>query len=476
MIMETPEKNVILRSLPSVDELIHAPDLSAVSTRYPRSLVVNAARAVLDDVRRELLASETITVTQRESIWAIIINRVTGFIEEQNAFSLKPAINATGIILHTGLGRALLPDEAVENVNRIIDGYCTLAVEPGTGKRGHRDTHLHSLLCELTGAEDATVVNNNAAATMLILNTMAQGKEVIVSRGQLVEIGGSFRMPDVMEQSGAILHEIGTTNKVHLRDYEQAINENTGAILHVHMSNYRIMGFFSEPSIEELVPLGKQYGIPVIDDLGSGALVDLSQYGLEKEPMVQDSIKAGVNVACFSGDKLIGGPQAGIIVGKQDAVRRIRKNQLARALRIGKMTIAGMEATLRLFRDPEKLNESHPFYRILSISIEELNDRAQRVKDTVQSYAGRLADVSVEENATQVGSGSVPTETVPTRVLQVKPTDCTPGECARRLRNADPGIFPRVQNDAVLFDFRTIHPDEDEIVGSKIIEALKDDA
>ena len=470
--MNTSDKNTILRKLPSVDELIKVSGMAPVCAMYPRPLVVAAARAVLDEVRRELLAAEAVTNEQRESITAILISRISGLLEEQNTFSLQPAINASGIILHTGLGRALMPGEAVENITGVIDGYCSLAINPDTGRRRHRDDHLQSLLCELTGAEDATVVNNNAAATLLILNTLANGKEVIVSRGQLVEIGGAFRMPDVMEQSGAIMREIGTTNKVHLKDYEKAINENTGAILHVHMSNYRIMGFFSEPSIEELVPLGEKYGIPVIDDIGSGALVDLASYGLEKEPMVRDSISAGTDAACFSGDKLIGGPQAGIIVGKHDAVQRIRKNQLARALRIGKMTIAGLEATLRLFRDPDTLNDSHPFYRMLSLPLDVLSERAQHAKEFVQSRVVETAEISVEESETQVGSGSVPAEAVPTLVLRVAPALISAEECARRMRTGEPGVFPRIQDNAVLFDFRTLRPEEDEIVCNKIIEVL----
>jgi L-seryl-tRNA(Ser) seleniumtransferase len=375
------------------------------------------------------------------------------------------------VILHTGLGRAVLSKAAVDAIHDVIKGYCTLATDLESGRRGHRDVHLNGLLCELTGAEAATVVNNNAAATMLILNTLAKGREVIVSRGQLVEIGGAFRMPEVMETSGAIMREVGTTNKTHLRDYVGAINENTGAILRVHQSNYRIVGFAEEPPIEELVKVGKEHGLPVIDDLGSGALVDLKEYGLETEPMVQHSVGAGADVACFSGDKLIGGPQSGVIVGKASTVERIRKNPLARAFRIGKMTIAGMEATLRLFLNPERLSRRHPTYRLLSLAVAELETRARWVAEGLGDV-GELAEISVCEGESQVGSGSVPTETVRTKLLRLCPKNLSAGDFAKELRQGTPPIFVRVYQEAVLFDFRTIRPDEDSVVQDAIRRVL----
>lgn len=440
----------LLRELPSIDELMNKAELIRLAEEHDRDLVVKTARTVVDEVRSRIISGDAASV---ENISQMVVEQV----REKFAPSMRHAINAAGIILHTGLGRAMLSQDACDAVSDTIKGYCTLATDLDTGQRGSRDLHVSSLLCELTGAEAATITNNNAAATMLILNTLAHGKEVIVSRGQLVEIGGSFRMPEVMEMSGAMLREVGTTNKTHLRDYDEAINENTGAILRVHQSNYRIVGFTSEPSIEELAPLAKEHGLPLIDDIGSGALVDLRAYGLESEPMVRDSINAGVDAACFSGDKLIGGPQSGIIVGKEETIRKIKKNPLARALRVGKMEVAAIEATLKLFLDPSKLNERHPTYRMLSISLEELEKRAKAV-------AKKLTGASVIEGKSQVGSGSVPAETLPTKLLAIKPLGLSAEAFARKLRYSSPPIFARIHQDTVLFDFRTIQPEEDETV------------
>lgn len=463
----------LLRNLPSVDEILNNLEAAPLTEEYGRDALVNAARTVLSELRSELLKDDARTTAEEISV-ENISRRIAAYLEKKSTPSLRRAVNAAGVILHTGLGRAVLPSKAIDAINDVIKGCCTLATDIETGQRGHRDVHLNDLLCELTGAEAATVVNNNAAATMIILNTLAKGKEVIVSRGQLVEIGGSFRMPEVMEASGAILREVGTTNKTHLRDYAAAINENTGAIMRVHQSNYRIVGFAEEPPIEELVELGKKHGLPVIDDLGSGALIDLKQFGLETEPMVQDSIKAGVDVACFSGDKLIGGPQAGVVVGKAQVIERIRKNPLARAFRIGKMTIAGMEATLRLFLNREKLCQEHPTYQMLSLDLEGLEERAQRIAGSLRDSIANETDIGVVDGVSQVGSGSVPTETVPTKLLCVRPTSLSAAELARKLRSNDPPIFARVHKESVLFDFRTIQPDEDALIEDALKKSLKE--
>jgi L-seryl-tRNA(Ser) seleniumtransferase len=308
---------------------------------------------------------------------------------------------------------------------------------------------------------------------MLILNTLAKGKEVIVSRGQLVEIGGSFRMPEVMEASGAVLREVGTTNKTHLRDYAAAISEETGAMMRVHHSNYRILGFTEEPSVEELAELARKHNIPLIDDLGSGALVDLKEFGIESEPLVQRSIKTGVDVACFSGDKLIGGPQAGIIVGKASIIQRIRKNPLSRALRVGKLTIAGMEVSLRLFLSRDKLHDSHPVYRMFSLSPKDVEKRAQKVAKELRAQVEDRAEITIIDGGSQVGSGSVPVETIPTKLLRIKPASGSPENLARKLRHHTPPIFTRIQKDAVLFDFRTIQEDEDTVVLEALLELMK---
>lgn len=465
-------RNDLLRLLPSIDELLATQELSALAEERGRNLVTDASRDVVMGVREAIVGGD-------ESIDSLCISvrriseQVVERIDEMFAPSMRYAVNAAGIILHTGLGRAMLSSDAVCAIHDAIRSHCTLAVNSETGQRQSRDVHVADLLCRLTGAEASTVANNNAAATMLILNSLAQGKEVIISRGQLVEIGGSFRMPDVMASSGAVMREVGTTNKTHLKDYASAISENTGAIMRVHHSNYRIIGFHEEPSIQELVELGHQHGIPVIDDIGSGALVDLSHYGLEPEPMVRESVSAGADVVCFSGDKLIGGPQCGIIVGKSEAIRRIKKNSLARALRVGKMTVAGLEATLKLFLVPERLNERHPVYRMMSQSLDELDARAQAMASGVREGLGDLADICVIDGGTQIGSGSVPGEMMPTRLVSVKPVEISADTLARRLRYGSPPIFARIHQDSALLDPRTIQPDEDAVVVKALADIMR---
>jgi L-seryl-tRNA(Ser) seleniumtransferase len=463
----------LLRKLPSVDVLIKTKKAQALIEKYSRDLVANAVRSILTELRSEIRKSDGKSFSEVKLTPDNVVKRVEKDLQETFSSSLNRAINATGVILHTGLGRAVLSEDAREAIQRASDGYCTLATDIETGRRGHRDVHLEGLLCELTGTEAATVVNNNAAATMLILNTMAQGREVIVSRGQLVEIGGAFRMPDVMEASGAILREVGTTNKTHLKDYIAAINENTGAIMRVHHSNYRIVGFAGEPSIEELSTVTQEHNLPLIDDLGSGALLDLKDFGIETEPLVQDSVKAGVDVACFSGDKLIGGPQAGIIVGKEFTLKRIKKNPLMRALRVGKLTIAGMEATLRLFLNLEKLKDKHPVYKMFSLTIDELEKRGRRIKKKLQAEIKAEAEFSLIDGGSQVGSGSVPVETIPTRLLKVQPASVSAENLAKKLRVSNPPVFTRVHKEAVLFDLRTIREEKDALVIQALLTALK---
>ncbi len=465
------EKN-LLRTLPSVDQLLNNSEVGPLTKEYGRDAVVSIARAVLGAMRSELVNDETSLHADDISV-ENIIRRIASCLQRKATPSLRYALNATGVILHTGLGRAMLAPKAVDAINDVIRGYCNLAIDLDTGERGHRDSHLNALLCELTGAQAATIVNNNAAATMLILNTLAKGKEVIVSRGQLVEIGGSFRMPEVMETSGAILKEVGTTNKTHLRDYAAAIGNNTGAIMRVHQSNYRIVGFTEQPSIQELVQLGNKHNLPVIDDLGSGALIDLKEFGLETEPMVQESISTGVDVACFSGDKLIGGPQSGVIVGKAKTLERIRKNPLARAFRGGKITLAGMEATLRIFLNRDRLRDEHPTYRMLSLSLGELENRANTVAEALRDLDGEQAEIRVVDGATQVGSGSVPTETVPTKLLTVRQIYLSATSLAKRLRYNSPSIFARVHKESVSFDFRTIQPEEDAFIEAALRKLLE---
>ena len=465
-------KETLLRKLPSVESLLENAGGRKLVERFGREPFLKECRAALDGLRAVILESVTPAPMEADLADNLILARIQGRLETKYAASLERAVNATGILMHSGLGRASLSDAARAALDSVAQGYCTLALDLETGCRGQRDARVGRLLAELTGAEAATLVNNNAAATVLILHALAKGKEVIVSRGQLVEIGGSFRMPDVMSMSGAVLREVGTTNKTHFRDYAEAISENTGAILRVHHSNYRIVGFAEEPGIEELVGLGRKHGLPVIDDVGSGALVDLQAFGLEAEPMVAASVRAGADVVCFSGDKLIGGPQSGLIVGKAEAVARIKKDPLARALRCGKLTIAALEATLKLFLAPEKLNEAHPFYRMLSLSLDELRKRAARIARGLAKVLPPEVRVAVVESGSQVGSGSAPVETIPTICLSVASSAPGPDELAKALRLGKPPVFSRIHKEAVLFDFRTIRPDEDAIVGEAVRKAF----
>ena len=469
------------RKIPSLDALLAEAAAGPLIDRFGREAVVASARETLDELRTAIAgaasgpggeaASSPVPVPDISA--PAIVERLRRRLERKFAPSLAPAVNATGVIMHSGLGRAVLSSAAGDALAAIASGYSTLALDLEAGKRVPRDRHVEALLRELTGAEAATVANNNAAATVLILNTLARGKEVIVSRGQLVEIGGSFRMPDVMATSGAVLREVGTTNKTHLRDYEAAVTESTGAILRVHHSNYRIVGFAEEPSIEELAALGRARGVPVIDDLGSGALVDLARFGLATEPLVQASVRAGADVVCFSGDKLIGGPQSGIIAGKTAWIQKIRKNPLARAFRCGKLTLAALEATLKLFLAPDKLAERHPIYRMLALTPDELGRRADRLAVSLRKALPASVAVSVEDGASQVGSGAVPVETLPSKVLAVRSLSLAPEEIARRLRFGTPPVFARIHKDAVLFDLRTIQPGEDALLERALLEALR---
>jgi L-seryl-tRNA(Ser) seleniumtransferase len=356
-----------------------------------------------------------------------------------------------------------------------MDGYSLVQMDVETGERCLREAHIQKILTELTGAEAATVVNNNAGATLLVLNTIARGRDVIVSRGQLVEIGGSFRIPDVMKQSGARLVEVGTTNRTHLRDYERAITEDTAALLHVHASNYRIMGFTKTVTIPELVELGKKHGLPVVDDLGSGALVDLARFGFSTEPLVRDSIEAGVDLVTFSADKLVGGPQGGIILGREKYVEAIRKSSLTRALRVGKLTLSALEMTLREFLDDENLARNHPIMRIFSITPETLKRRARRLAGAIERSVPGLV-TAIEKGAGRIGSGSLPLEDVPTWLVAIRSMNIESGKLVLALRRGTPPVFARVQDDRVLFDLRTILDGKEEKAIVRSLETIMKEA
>ena len=459
------EKNVnsLLRQLPAVHELAH--ELSSrIDDPTPGSLR-RACREVLDRSRKSLMdGGELPGMEELVSRAEVQYRLVTGS-------SMRNVINATGVMLHTAIGRACLPEAAVRAVGRVARGYSILQWNSETGKRGHRDVHTESLICELAGSEAATIANNNAGATLLVLSALARGREVIVSRGQLVEIGGSFRIPEVMKQSGAVMHEVGCTNRTHLRDYENAVNENTAVILRVHPSNYRIRGFSEEVPLEQLVELGEKAGVPVVDDLGAGSYIDLKHFGLPSEPTVKDSIDTGASVVTSSGDKLIGGPQAGIITGKREYIQKIRKHPLARALRVGKLTISALEAALMLFReDADYLAEHHPLYRMFSMSPDQLQKTAGEFASNLSLPSSCSA--TVIETDSYVGSGSLPDHAVPSFGVGLKSPDND--ELAGVLRAGDPAVASRLEDDYLKLDMRTVQPDELKKLAELVSGAAED--
>ncbi len=450
----------MLQRLPKVDRLLEAPAIVALLEIHPRTLVVEEIRRFLDAIREKILTGAEVKLPDDKEL----IQQLAATVSASLTPGLRRCVNGVGIVLHTALGRAPIAESAQDALQEVVTNYCTLQIDLESGKRGDRYKEVEGLLRKITGAEAALVVNNNAAATMAILNTLAEGKEVIVSRGELVEIGGSFRLPDVMKRSGATLVEVGTTNRTHLKDYKSAITPESALILKVHQSNYKIYGFTSEVLISELAPLAHEHRILAVDDLGSGALVDLSRWGLPKEPTVQDSLAAGADVVCFSGDKLLGGPQCGIIVGKREHIERIKNNQLTRALRCDKMTFAVLEATLRLFLDEGKLLKQHPVLRLLTMPLEEIRSRCEVLKDGLDKTLAEKGTVVVEQDASEAGSGSLATVSLPTWVAAVCVKDVMPDEIARRLRLVPVPVFGRIKDQKFLLDGRTIRDDEIEFV------------
>jgi L-seryl-tRNA(Ser) seleniumtransferase len=442
----------VLRAIPSVGELVSHGPVAEVAREFGAGITKLELRALLDESREAIRSGKATAAPEPGAIAADLHRRLVRFATPQG----RAAINAAGILLHTGLGRAPLCKEALDALAG-MGGYTILQTDIETGGRSGRTEKIERMLTELTGCEAATVVCNNAAATMIVLNTLAEGREVVLSRGQLVEIGGSFRMPDVMERSGCILHEVGATNRTHLRDYEAAISMKTGALMHVHTSNYRIRGFAGVPTAPELIELGKAHGVPVIDDVGSGALVPLSQFGLTDEPLVRDSVEAGADAVCFSADKLICGPQSGVICGSAFAVERIRKNPYARMFRVSKLELAALEATLLHFVNGT-YREALPFYRMLSVPVATLEERARAVAAGLSGVPGAVVEVG--DDLSYVGSGSAPDEGVPTKVVRVRTERCPADKVAYALRTGLPSVFARISDDRVVFDMRTVAADE----------------
>ena len=457
-------KQDLLRNLPSVDELLRDAELLALQEQVARGLVKTVVREVLDGFRRDLLAAPAGKEVLPDP--AEIVRSVAEQVRRKSRPHFQRVINATGVVVHTNLGRSLLAAEAVQQVAELATHYSNLEFDLEEGRRGSRYSHVEELLTELTGAESALVVNNNAAAVFLVLETLSKGREAVVSRGELVEIGGSFRIPDVMARSGAIMVEVGTTNKTHLKDYVAVINERTALLLKVHTSNYRIIGFTQDVSLEELSRLGAEHGLPVVNDLGSGCFIDFSKYGIIKEPTVQETIRSGASIATFSGDKLLGGPQAGIVLGKREYVEQVKRNPLNRAFRIDKMTLAALEATLLLYRDPDKALKKIPTLAMITVSRNVLSRRAAKLKNgLVRILPAGSAEVEVRNGFSKVGGGALPEMDLPTRMVALTlRAGISAASVESRLRNLPLPVVCRVERDQVLLDVRTILDSEVEPV------------
>jgi L-seryl-tRNA(Ser) seleniumtransferase len=455
-----PSKNP-LRELPSVDRVLSHAKSELLLARFSRDYVREQCREVLDDLRISIRSGAHIH--EDDLAEAAILDRVEHRVREAREGRLRRVVNATGTVLHTNLGRALLPRAAIDALLDVAGHHVNLEYDLAQGTRGRREDLVQQLLIDLTGAEAATVVNNNAAAVLVALNTLASGRDVIVSRGELIEIGGAFRIPEIMAKSGARLKEVGTTNRTHPEDYEKAIDRNTGLLLKVHTSNYRIIGFSSEVELARLVEIGQRHNVPVMQDLGSGALVDLTQYGLPEEPLVSDSIALGADVVTFSGDKVLGGPQAGLLVGRKAAIREIAQNPLHRAVRCGKLTIAALEATLRLYRESPQIVEEIPALKACARALDEIEETGRRVVPALSHALGAEFRVSLEDSTSQIGSGALPTEEIPTKVVAIRHERADADWIAARFRSARPPIIGRIKDGSFLLDVRTIFDPDDLI-------------
>jgi len=460
------EKQKLLSHLPSVDEILKSGQGMAWLDTFPRRYVIQGIREGIDRKRKDIFEGLSADLSA-EVMMADIENIIAGL----SSFSLIPLINATGVVIHTNLGRSTLSEKVLENIIRVSGSYSNLEYDIDKGKRGKRYTHIKRILREVTGAEDALVVNNNAAAVLLCLNTLSKEKEVIVSRGELVEIGGSFRIPDVMTSSGAILREVGTTNKTHLYDYENAINENTSLILKIHKANYRIVGFTDEVSIEDLVNLGGKHNIPVMFDLGSGCLIDLRPYGIHDEPAVKEIVKTKVDLTTFSGDKLLGGPQGGVIVGKREYIEKIQKNPMTRAMRIDKLTLAGFEATLMEYIDEESVIENIPTLRMLLQKPEEIKQRANKIAKRLKKEITN-SHIQVVPDSSRAGGGSLPEQDLPTYVVSIKTDQISLNELEESLRMGNPPIITRIKEDSLIIDARTVRDKDIEVLVKGISSAI----
>jgi len=466
----TADQADLLRRLPSVDELLGQPQLAALARRVDRELLVEITRTVLADLRGRITGEGTTAATALDS--SALEERIASMVERVLASLLEPVINATGVILHTNLGRAPLCGAAVEEIRRSATSYSNLEYDLEAGARGKRDVHVAQLLERLTGAEAAIVVNNCAAAVLLVLAALAKGGEVIVSRGELIEIGDGFRIPEIMAQSGAVLREVGTTNRTRIVDYENAVNENTRLLLRVHPSNFTISGFAEKPSMDELVSLGQRVGLPLVEDLGSGCFVDLSSAGIT-EPTVRQSVSAGVSIVMFSGDKLLGGPQAGIIAGKRELITRVRRHPLFRALRVDKLTTAALAATLGAYL--RGAVDEIPALRMIRMSVQEIKRRAENfLRELTPELPLGEVELEIADGSSLAGGGSTPTQSLPTKLIRIASARYSASQLEQRLRRAPAGVsvIARVEDDRLILDLRTVFAEQEPALLKTVVAAL----
>ena len=463
-------KNTLFRNIPKVDVLLEKIEIVKLIEKYHRDVVVDVIREEIDKLRNFIKENDDIDLIE-DKINNLVEN-ITLSVKKVYSYNLRKVINGTGTILHTNLGRAIISKKHANYLSDVVTSYSNLEYNLEEGKRGERYSHFEKLICKITGAESAMAVNNNAAAVMLVLSSMAENKEVIVSRGELVEVGGKFRIPDVMKRSNAHLVEIGTTNKTHLEDYEDAITENTGVLLKVHTSNFKILGFTESVSIDELCKLGREKDIPVIEDIGSGVLVDLSKYGLEYEPTVQDSIKAGVDIVSFSGDKLLGGPQAGIIVGKKKYIDKMKKNPLTRAFRIDKFTATILEMIFHEYLNEEDAIKNIPVLSLITKDIKEIEESANKLYEKLSDIKD-VANVEIEDTLSQIGGGSLPAERIKSKCVTIMPKNISTSALEEKLRQGENPVVGRISDDKLILDMRTVLEDEIDILSQKIIGILK---
>ena len=463
-------KNILYRNIPKVDVLLENPRIVKLIKKYHRDVIVDIIREEINKLRTFIKENDDISLIEEKTNQ--LVENITKSTEKIYSYNLRKVINGSGTILHTNLGRAIISKKHANYLSEVVTNYSNLEYNLEEGKRGERYSHFEKLICKITGAEAAMAVNNNAAAVMLVLSSMAKEKEVIVSRGELVEIGGKFRIPDVMKSSNAHLVEVGTTNKTHLEDYSDAITENTGALLKVHTSNFKILGFTESVSVEELSKLSKEKDIPIIEDIGSGVLIDLSKYGLEYEPTVQDSIKAGVDIVSFSGDKLLGGPQAGIIVGKKKYIDKMKKNPLTRAFRIDKFTATVLEMIFHEYLNEENAIKNIPVLSLITKDIKEIEESAKKLYEKLSNLKD-AADIKVEDTLSQIGGGSLPTEKIKSKCISIVPKNISTASLEEQLRLNENPVVARISDDKLIIDMRCILEDEIEILAEKIINILK---